>query len=77
MLIQVLGSGCRNCELTLTNVKEAVTETGIEATVEKVSDYFAMVKLGVTCTPAIVIDGKVVFSGGVPDKESIRSWLRK
>ena len=31
MLIQVLGSGCCNCELTLTNVKEAVTEAGIEA----------------------------------------------
>lgn len=77
MLIQVLGSGCRNCEITFNNVKEVVTEVGVDATVEKVTDYFVMVKLGVTSTPAVIIDGKVVFSGGVPDKESIHSWLTK
>jgi CBS domain-containing protein len=31
---------------------------------------------GVMSTPAVVIDGKVVHSGGVPSKSKTEEWLR-
>ncbi|MDD2929270.1 MAG: thioredoxin family protein [Sideroxydans sp.] len=30
---------------------------------------------GVMSTPGVVIDGKVVHAGGVPDRHKIEGWL--
>jgi hypothetical protein len=30
---------------------------------------------GVMATPGVVIDGKVVHAGGVPDRGKVESWL--
>lgn len=30
---------------------------------------------GVMSTPGVVVDGKVVHSGGVPDRAKISAWL--
>lgn len=31
---------------------------------------------GVMTTPAVMIDGKIVHSGGVPSADTVRSWLK-
>ena len=38
MEIKVLGPGCPRCETTRKNVEEAVTESGVEAKIEKVTE---------------------------------------
>jgi predicted thioredoxin/glutaredoxin len=30
---------------------------------------------GVMATPGVVIDGKVVHAGGVPDRRTVEGWL--
>ena len=42
---------------------------------EKVEDMAAILGYGVMSTPGVVIDGKVVHAGGVPDRKKIESWL--
>jgi len=32
-------------------------------------------KYGVMSTPGVVVDGKVVHAGGVPDRAKISTWL--
>jgi small redox-active disulfide protein 2 len=73
--IKVLGTGCANCKTTLKLIEDAAKAKGIEVKLEKVEDMAAILGYGVMSTPGVVIDGKVVHAGGVPDKKKIDSWL--
>jgi small redox-active disulfide protein 2 len=75
MEIKVLGPGCAKCQQTEKVVKEAVTEAGISAEVEKVTDMMKIAGFGVFGTPAVVINGEVKSVGSIPKKEDIRKWL--
>lgn len=75
MIIKVLGTGCANCKKLEANVREAVSELGIEASVEKVEDLKDIMSYGVMKTPAIVVDGQVKVMGRVPTVEEIKKYL--
>jgi small redox-active disulfide protein 2 len=74
--IKVLGSGCRNCEITADAIAQAAKEAGVEIELEKVTDIAEIMSLGVMSTPGVVVDGKVVHSGGVPGPDLVRAWIR-
>jgi small redox-active disulfide protein 2 len=65
MLVKILGSGCKNCLALEKATREAIDRLGIEAEVEKVTDYADIVSYGVMSTPALVVDEEVVSSGRV------------
>lgn len=71
MLIKVLGPGCKNCTNLEKNVREALTRLGVDAEVEKVTDYADIMAHGVMSTPGLVIDGDVVSYGRVPTPTQI------
>ena len=73
--IKVLGSGCRNCEVTAKTIAEAAAATGVEIELEKVTDLAQIMSYGVMSTPGVVIDGQVVHAGGVPDRKTVEGWL--
>ncbi|MBI5937374.1 MAG: thioredoxin family protein [Betaproteobacteria bacterium] len=73
--IKVLGSGCANCETTAKLIAEVARAKSIEITIEKVQDMGAILSYGVMSTPGVVVDGKVVHAGGVPDRKKIEAWL--
>lgn len=75
MDIKVLGPGCPKCRQTETVVKAAVAESGVEATVEKVTDAMEIAGYGVFGTPAVVVDGEVKSVGKIPAKKEILGWL--
>lgn len=75
MKIKILGSGCPNCIKLEKTVKEAVKELKLEAEVGKVTDYAEIVSYGVMSTPALVVDGKVIFSGKVPNLQKVIEYL--
>jgi len=75
MEIKVLGPGCPKCEETEKRVKEAIAESGIEASLDKVKDIMEIAKHGVFMTPAVVVDGEVKSVGKVPSKEQIKGWI--
>ena len=74
--IKVLGSGCRNCEITANAIAQAAREAGIEIELEKVTDIADIMAFGVMSTPGVVVDGKLVHSGGVPGPDLVRTWIR-
>lgn len=76
MDIKVCGPGCAKCEEAERLVKEAVAEAGVEATIEKITDFNAIAGFGVFSTPAVVIDGVVKCVGKVPGKKEILTWLK-
>jgi small redox-active disulfide protein 2 len=75
MEIKILGPGCVNCEKVEKLVRETVAEAGVEANIEKVSDFMKIASYGVFGTPAVVVDGKVKSVGKIPKKEEILKWL--
>lgn len=77
MEIKVLGPGCPKCRKTEQNVKDAVAETGVNETVEKVTDIMEIAGYGVFGTPAVIIDGDVKSVGKIPTKEDVKSWFNK
>lgn len=75
MEIKVCGPGCAKCHETERLVQEAVTESGVKATIEKISDFNAIAGFGVFSTPAVIIDGNVRCVGRVPTKKEILTWF--
>ena len=73
--IKVLGSGCANCKRTLKLIEDAAKAKGVDVRLEEIEDLKAIVGYGVMSTPGVVIDGKVVHAGGVPEREKIEQWL--
>ena len=75
MDIKVLGPGCPKCQQTEKIVKEAIAESGVDASVEKVTDTLAIAEYGVFGTPAVVVDGEVKSVGKIPKKEEVARWI--
>ena len=77
MEIKVLGPGCAKCTKTEKLVQEVIKETGVDATVEKITDMMQFASYGVFGTPSVIIDNEVKCTGKVPKKADIKKWLGK
>ncbi len=77
MEIKVLGPGCAKCSETEKLMQAVVAEAGVNATIEKISDFQQIATFGVFSTPAVVIDGQVKCVGKVPSRTEALSWLGK
>ena len=75
MEIKVLGPGCAKCKKTEKLVQETVSELGVDASVEKVTDMMQIASYGVFGTPSVIVDGEVKCAGKVPKKDEIKSWI--
>ncbi len=75
MLIKVLGPGCANCQALERVTRQAVDALGVQATIEKVTDYPAIAGYGVMSIPALVVDEQVVLAGRVPSLGQLRDQL--
>jgi small redox-active disulfide protein 2 len=73
--IKVLGPGCRSCSLLEERTREALAALGVEASIEKVTDFAEIAGHGVMRTPALVVDGQVVAAGRVPTARGIVALL--
>jgi hypothetical protein len=54
---------------------QAVAESGVNASVEKVTDTMEIAGYGVFGTPAVVVNGEVKSVGKIPKKEEVISWI--
>ncbi len=77
MEIKILGSGCPKCKIVEERVKSALDELGVNAEVEKVTDFAKMMEYGIMMTPALVMDNEIKCQGRIPSAEEIKEWLRK
>ena len=73
--IKVLGTGCANCKATLKLIDAAAKAKGIDIKLEKIEAIADILGYGVTTTPAVIINGRVVHTGGVPNQTRVEAWL--
>ena len=76
MIVKVLGRGCPNCKKVEALTRDALQELGLEATVEKVTDFAEIMQYPILGTPGLVINEQVVSSGRIPRQEEIKGWLQ-
>jgi len=77
MNIKILGTGCARCKTLEQVTRNAVSEMGISADIEKVEDIVKIMNYGVMRTPALVIDEKIAMSGRVPSLNEVKDVLSK
>ncbi len=75
MDIKVLGPGCANCRATYALIEQAARDKAVDVSLAKVEDMLQIMAYGILSTPGVVIDGKVVHSGGVPARAKVEEWL--
>jgi small redox-active disulfide protein 2 len=77
MEIKVLGPGCANCHVMEQLAKTAVSELGIDAKVEKISDIQEIMKYTMS-TPGLVVNGKLKHSGKpLPSIDKVKALIKE
>lgn len=76
MKIEILCAGGTVCKNLMSNALEALRESGKKGSVVVVKDIRKIMKYGVMVTPALVINGAVMFSGRLGSPEEILALLQ-
>jgi len=75
--VAILGPGCYSCNKLEQDVMAVLSETGIKAGLNHVTDPSLIVQYGILPSPALIINGKVKSAGTVPSKSMIKKWLEE
>jgi len=75
--VAILGPGCYSCNKLEQDVMAVLSENGIQAGLNHISDPSLMAQYGILPTPALIINKKVKSSGRVPSKSMIKKWLEE
>jgi small redox-active disulfide protein 2 len=75
LTIKILGSGCANCKRLEQIARKVVEEMSVEADVVKVTEYPDIMAYGITSTPGLVINEKVMSFGRIPTPAEVNSWV--
>lgn len=73
--VKILGSGCANCKRLEQNVRTVAAKNNLELEIEKVTDYAEIMKWNILSTPGLVVDGKLVSAGIIPNDQRLLEML--
>ena len=73
--IKILGSGCPNCQRLAAVAERAAAGLGMEASIEKITDYARIMEYKILSTPGLVVNEKLVSSGRVPSEAEVTSLI--
>lgn len=71
MDIVVLGSGCSKCHSTTGLIERVAKELGIPVNISLNTSKEERERPGVHSTPAVLVNGRLVHSGGIPSHEKV------
>ena len=74
--IEVFGTGCKKCVTTEEMIKKKANEICTDINLVHIYDPVEMASRGIMTTPAVIVNGKLVHKGGLPDKDEIEGWLK-
>ena len=75
MKVRVYGPGCMKCNTLVELVTRAARQSGLTCDIEKVIDLNEIISAGITTTPGLEIDGKIILQGKVPSMDQLVAIL--
>jgi hypothetical protein len=63
------------CRKIRARIAEVAAALGADISPKKMDDPREMAASRVLSLPGVVVDGRFVYSGGIPDRKLIQSWL--
>lgn len=76
LTIRILGTGCISCNGLQTMVINAMERAEVAADIEQIHDRDEIGRLGVTATPALIINGQIKIAGIMPTLAQVEGWIR-
>jgi small redox-active disulfide protein 2 len=73
--IQVLGSGCPTCKKLFEATKTVAADLQVNVSVEYITDITKMIELGIITSPALVVNGNAILTGGGHGEAEIKNAL--
>jgi hypothetical protein len=73
----LLGLGCFSCHELEKDIMAVLSETGIQASFNFITDPRLTTQYGNLPMPALIINGKVKAKGAVPTKLQVKKWLEE
>jgi len=75
--IVILGQGCFSCNQLEQDLIALLSETGIRASLNHITEPSLFAQYGNPAVPALIINGKVKSRGVLPMKSVIKKWLEE
>lgn len=75
--VTILGTGCYSCNKLEEDVIAVLSETGIKASLNHITDPTLISQYGIISMPALIINGKVKSKGVIPQKSMIKKLLEE
>ena len=57
-------------------IERVASEAHLQLKVHKITDRAEIERLGIHATPAVMVDGEIVHSGGIPTHQAVENWLK-
>lgn len=76
MKIKILGPSCQKCSELEDVTRLALDELKLAIPIEKITDRFEIKNYGVSTTPALVVNDKVLFLEKVPLVNEVKEILK-
>jgi len=73
----ILGAGCYSCNQLEKDILDVLSEAGIKAGLNHITDPSLIAQYGVLALPGLIINGKVKSKGTIPSKSMIKKWLEE
>ena len=77
LTVKVFGSGCKNCLTLHKIVIDSLSELGISADVEYITDLQKIMEAGIMSMPALMVNGEIVSSGKVLSVNEVKRIISK
>lgn len=74
--VEVFGTGCKKCVTTEDMIKNKSEAIGVEIDLHHEYDPVAIASRGIMSTPAVMVDGKLVHKGSLPNDAEIEEWIK-
>lgn len=75
--VEVFGTGCRKCVSVEEAIRDTAHKVGVAINLQHIHDPVEIAARGIIATPAVMVDGRLVHKGGVPEEAEIVSWLNE
>jgi small redox-active disulfide protein 2 len=76
MKVQVLGAGCKKCNLLYQNLKSFIEKNNLEAEIEYIDYLEKLLEAKVLMPPAVFIDGVKKSEGKTPSEAQFKEWFQ-